>query len=289
MIIRQLRDTSADAEAVEAVSRAAFRDPTAPADGPPDPDRRVRELARTAHAVRHDGPGCWIAERDGRALGVALSLRREGLWLLSLFAVLPEAQGQGLGRLLLERAGTYGRGCLRGMLYASASPAAARRYRRAGFTLHPAMRLSGTVDRAGLLDPGDIPVHPGNHTHLHLLDSVDRRARGSAHGVDHAFMLAHYDELLIADALAGSGYCYRSGGAVKLLAATSKRIATRLLREALARTPDGAEVAVEGLTAEQEWAVDVGMELGLSLSTGGYLAVRGMRPPATYVPNPAFL
>ncbi|GAA2996600.1 hypothetical protein GCM10020229_06420 [Kitasatospora albolonga] len=291
MIIRQLQDTSADAAAVEAVSRAAFRDLAGREDGsPPDPDRRTRELARTVHAIRHDQPGCWVAEEDGETLGVALSLRREGLWLLSLFAVLPKAQGRGIGRLLLERAGTYGRGCLRGMLYASASPAAAaRRYRRAGFTLHPAMRLTGRVDRAGLLDPGDIPVHPGNRTHLHLLDSVDRRARGAAHGVDHGFMLAHYDELLIADTLAGSGYCYRDGGTVKLLAATSKRIGTRLLREALARTPDGTEVLVEGLTAEQEWAVDVGMELGLSLSTEGYLAVRGMRPPATYVPNPAFL
>ncbi|WP_457033784.1 GNAT family N-acetyltransferase [Kitasatospora sp. P5_F3] len=290
MIIRQLHDTPADAAAVESVSRAAFRDLAGRDDGsPPDPAQLVRELARAVHAIRHDPSGCWVAEQDGEAVGVALSMRREGLWLLSLFAVLPSAQGNGVGRLLLEQAAAHGRGCLRGMLCASPSPAAARRYRRAGFTLHPTMRLTGTVNRAGLLDPGDIPVHPGNPTHRDLLDSVDRRVRGSAHGVDHDFMLAHYDELLIADTLAGTGYCYRTGGAVKLLAATSKRIATRLLREALARTPDGAEVVIEHLTAEQEWAVDVGLEVGLSLSTEGYLAVRGMRPPAPYVPNPGFL
>ncbi len=290
MLIRQLQDTAADAEAVLAISRSAFRDPTdvTSATGD-DPGRTVQQLARTRHLVRTDPEGCWIVEQDGEAVGAALSLRREGVWMLALFVVRPSAQGKGVGQLLLERAAAYGRGCLRGLLCASPSPAAARRYRRAGFTLHPTMRLTGKVDRSGLLDPGDIPVHPGSAAHTHLLDSVDRRVRGAAHGPDHTFMLAHYDELLIADTLAGSGYCYRDGGAVKLLAATSKRIATRLLREALARVPDGEEALVEFLTAEQEWAVDVGLEVGLSLDTRGYLAVRGMRPPAPYVPSGGFL
>ncbi|ROR44797.1 GNAT family N-acetyltransferase [Kitasatospora cineracea] len=293
MIIRQLKDTAEDAEAVQRVSRAAFRD----LDGRPrdDPDRpgdevhRIRALARARHLAVTDPGGCWIAEQDGEAVGVALSLRREGVWVLPLFVVLPAAQGRGVGRLLLERAAGYGRGCLRGMLCASPSPAAARRYRAAGFTLHPAMRLAGQVDRERLLDPGDIPVHAGNATHLHLLDSVDRRVRGAAHGPDHPFMLAHFEELLVADTLAGTGYCYRDGGTVQLLAATSKRIAARLLREALARVPVGTEAGVSFLTAEQEWAVDVGLDLGLSLSTRGYLALRGMRPPAPYVPNGGYL
>lgn len=239
--------------------------------------------------MRTDPQGCWLAESGGRPVGSVLSLRREGVWILALFAVVPEAQGKGVGRLLLERAATYGRGCLRGMLCASPSPAAARRYRLAGFTLYPAMRLAGRVDRSGLLDPGDIPVHPGNATHRHLLDSVDRRLRGAAHGPDHELMLAHCEELLVADALAGSGYCYRDGGEVKLLAATSKRIAVRLLREALARVPDGVEAQVEYLTAEQEWALDVGLEVGLAPQTRGYLGLRGMRPPTPYLPNGALL
>ncbi|WP_441251714.1 GNAT family N-acetyltransferase [Kitasatospora sp. McL0602] len=302
MLIRQLQDTAADAEAVQSVVRRAFDDSpdvmpdTRPGPGPgpgpalgPDPAAEVLRLARTRHLTRTDPGGCWIAEQDGRPVGAALSLRREGVWMLSLFAVLPGAQGSGVGRMLLERAAGHGRGCLRGLLCASPSPAAARRYRQAGFTLHPTMRLTGKVDRTRLLDPGDIPVHPGGAAQTHLLDSIDRRLRGSAHGPDHAFMLAHFEELLIADTLAGSGYCYRDGGGVKLLAATSKRIATRLLREALARVPDGTEAQVEYLTADQEWAVDVGLDLGLALGTEGYLAVRGMKPPAPYIPNGAFL
>ncbi|MGE7434430.1 GNAT family N-acetyltransferase [Kitasatospora sp. NPDC001175] len=290
MIVRRLQDTPADALAVQRVARAAFRDLfDVPAAEPDDERRTVQRLARTRHLVRSDPAGCWVAEQDGEAVGVAQAMRREGVWLLALYAVLPSAQGKGVGRLLLDRAGEYGRGCLRGMVCASPSPAAARRYRRAGLTLHPTMELKGRVDRSGLLDRGDIPVHPGNATHFHLLDSVDRRLRGAAHGVDHEYMLAHFDELLIADSLAGSGYCYRDGGAVKLLAATSKRIAVRLLLEALARVPDGAEARVEFLTTEQEWAVDVGLELGLTLSNRGYLALRGMRPPAPYIPSGALL
>ncbi len=289
MILRRVQDTAADAETVRKIAHSAFEDLSGPPPAPPGQAGTARQWARTRHLARTDPEGCWIAEHHGEAVGAVLSLRREGVWILALFAVLPGVQGQGVGRLLLERAAAHGRGCLRGLLCASPSPAAARRYRRAGFTLHPAMVLSGPVDRSGLLDPGDIPVHPGAAVHRHLLDSVDRRVRGAAHGPDHEFMLAHYDEVLIADTLAGSGYCYRDGGEVKLLAATSKRIATRLLREALARVPDGEEARVEFLTAEQEWAVDVGLELRLRLETRGYLAVRGMRPPAPYVPSGGFL
>ncbi|MER8182643.1 GNAT family N-acetyltransferase [Kitasatospora sp. NPDC094015] len=290
MILRQLQDTATDARAVQRVVRAAARRPPGGAtERPGDRPAVVRQLALTRHLVRADPAGCWIAERDGEPLGAALSLRREGVWIMALFAVVPQARGHGVGRLLLERTASYGRGCLRGMVCGSPSPAAARHYRRAGFTLHPAMALSGSVDRAGLLDPGDIPVHPGGTGQLHLLDSVDRRLRGAAHGPDHAYLMGHYEELLIADSLAGSGYCYRDGGAVRLLGATSKRIATRLLREALARVPDGTEARVEHLTAEQEWAVDVGLELGLTLETRGYLALRGMRPPTPYIPDGGLL
>ncbi|MFB7471154.1 GNAT family N-acetyltransferase [Kitasatospora sp. NPDC056184] len=283
MILRPVQDTAADAEAVQHLARAASGSPAA-ADRPP-----VHQRARTRHLARTDPQGCWLAEQDGEPVGAVLSLRREGVWVLALLAVAPRAQGKGLGRLLLERAAAYGRGCLRGMLRAPSSPAAVRRFRLAGFTLHPAMRLTGRVDRAGLVDPGDIPVHPGNATQLHLLDSVDRRLRGSAHGPDHELLLAHCEELLVADALAGTGYCYRDGGEVRLLAATSKRIATRLLREALARVPEGVEARVAYLTAEQEWALDVGLEVGLTVESGGFVGLRGMRPPAPYVPDPALL
>ena len=45
--------------------------------------RRDDWIARTESLVRTDGPGCWVAERDGRVLGFATSLRREVLWALA--------------------------------------------------------------------------------------------------------------------------------------------------------------------------------------------------------------
>ncbi|MGF1431351.1 GNAT family N-acetyltransferase [Kitasatospora sp. LaBMicrA B282] len=289
MILRQIREGRGDAETVRLIAAEAFGAlQPGPAHVPSEAEVILHE-ARTRHLAGTDPEGCWLAEEDGRAIGFALSMRREGVWVLALTAVLPEFQGKGVGRVLLEQAAAHGRACLRGMITVSTDPAAARRYRKAGYTLHPTMRLTGRVDRAGLLDAGDIPVHPGNAGHRDLLDSIDRRLRGAAHGPDHALMLAHYDELLVADTLAGSGYCYRLGGSVKLLAATSRRLAVRLLREALARVPDGTEARVEFVTAEQEWAVDVGLEVGLSVTNNGFLALRGMKPPAPYLPSGGFL
>ncbi|GAB2716055.1 GNAT family N-acetyltransferase [Kitasatospora kifunensis] len=289
MILRQIRDTRADAETVRLIAAEAFGAlHSGPAQLPSEAEIAWHQ-ARTRHLAGTDPQGCWLAEQAGQAIGFALSMRREGMWILALTAVLPEFQGKGVGRLLLERAAEYGRACLRGLITVSPDPAAARRFRKAGYSLHPTMRLTGPVDRAGLLDAGSIPVHPGNATHRELLDSIDRQLRGAAHGPDHELMLAHYDELLVADTVFGSGYCYRLGGSVTLLAATSKRLAVRLLREALARVPEDTEADVEFLTAEQEWAVDVGLELGLSVTSRGCLALRGMRPPVPYLPGRCFL
>ncbi|MEZ0093681.1 GNAT family N-acetyltransferase [Streptacidiphilus sp. EB129] len=292
MILRQVRDSAADAAAVREVSQSAFTAMEQQLGQPVTPwtrERVARAHIRARHLAVTDPGGCWLAEEDGLPVGVALALRREGLWGLSLFAVAPAAQDKGLGRLLLDHAVAYGRGCLRGIVVASADPRAARRYHAAGFRLHPTMSLTGTIDPAALPDPTGIPVHLGDPGHLQLLDSVDRRTRGGAHGPDHPVLLRTCDELLVVDVLTGSGYCYRTGGRIVLLAATSKRLAARLLIEALARMPVGQEAAIHGVTAEQDWAVDVGLAAGLAVRTRGYLALRGMRPPAPYLPSGPYL
>ncbi|MDT3395527.1 GNAT family N-acetyltransferase [Streptomyces sp. B1866] len=293
MILRPLRDTDEDAEAVHRVARAALGPwralPGSPElPGPGDP----RVLARNRHLARTDPGGCWLAVDDaGTPVGTALSTRREGTWGLALFAVLPRAQGRGLGRELLAAALAYGRGCLRGIICGSPDPRAAAAYRRAGFTLHPAMALRGTVDAAlkERLPPPDGAVHEGVARHQDLMDSVDRRTRGGAHGPDHGLLLGQR-RLFVADDLAGSGYAYvGDDGRVELLAATSRRLARRLLTAALLSLPAGTRAYVPHLTAEQEWAVDVGLEAGLELVNEGYVCLRGMRPPAPYVPSGTFL
>jgi hypothetical protein len=79
------------------------------------------------------------------------------------------------------------------------------------------------------------------------------------------------------------------GGGPYLLAATNRRTATDLLWETLAASTPGDPVAVSNLTPANEWAVDVGMSCRLELSTHNYLGLRGMRPPAPYIPSGHFL
>lgn len=244
----------------------------------------AREHGRFRHLARTDPGGCWLAEDETAGpVGVALSTRREGTWGLSLLAVVPGAQGKGVGKALLARALVHGRACLRGIICCPRHPVAARTYRRAGFTLHPAMRLLGPVDPTGL-KPLDGAVHGGTARHRDMMDSVDRRTRGGAHGADHEELLRTH-RLFVVDDLAGSGYCYADDDGVELLAATSRRLATRLLTAALLTMPQGRSVRVRHLTAEQDWAVDVGIAAGLAIVNAGYVCLRGMRPPMPYLPS----
>ncbi|MEV6110298.1 GNAT family N-acetyltransferase [Streptomyces sp. NPDC051940] len=284
MILRPLRDTRDDAETVLAVKAASFGSPLA--DWPEV--RTVRHRSRVRHFARTDPGGSWLAlDDEGRAVGAALSSVREGTWGLSFLGVTPEAQGKGVGKALLRRSLEYGRGCLRGIICSSTHPAAARSYRAAGFTLHPAMELSGTVDQARLAAP-DGPVIEGGPKHRDMLDSVDRARRGGAHGPDHEELMRHY-RLIVADDLAGSGYCYLGDGWVESLSATSRRIATRLLTAALLSFDPGAPASVSDVTAEQEWAVDVGLAAGLTVANSGFVCLRGMRPPTPWIPSGGFL
>ncbi|MBD0736141.1 GNAT family N-acetyltransferase [Streptomyces sp. CBMA29] len=292
MILRPVRDDEEDAEVVRVIASAAFGASHELLGGAPQGPLPAAEIAMrhstTRHLARSDPGGCWLIE-DGTAgpVGVALSTRREGTWGLSLLAVVPGAQGKGVGKALLARALVHGRACLRGIICGSRHPVAARTYRRAGFTLHPAMRLTGPVDAAGLKPP-DGAVHEGTARHRDLLDSLDRRTRGGAHGADHEELLRHH-RLFVVDDLAGSGYCYLRGGSVELIAATSRRLASRLLTAALLSVPEGETARVDRLTAEQDWALDVGIAAGLEITNAGFVCLRGMRPPMPYIPSRTFL
>ena len=68
-----------------------------------------------------------------------------------------------------------------------------------------------------------------------------------------------------------------------------RRTAARLLWEALASSSPTESTEVGHITAANEWAVDVGMAARLDLHTSGYLALRGMKPPAPYLHNGALL
>jgi ribosomal protein S18 acetylase RimI-like enzyme len=86
-----------DLPATAAVAAAAFEFDL------DDPSVGDRWRGRVAYVLSTDPDGAFLAESDGRVVGVAQALKRERLWSLSLLAVRPDAQAAGVGRALLER------------------------------------------------------------------------------------------------------------------------------------------------------------------------------------------
>ena len=254
------------------------------------PSRADNWVERTLHFLRTDADGCWVAERSGSGelVGLATSVEREKMWILATYAVRPGLQGQGIGAQLLAAAQHHGRGSLRSMLSSSEDPKAVRRYRLAGFSLHPQMRMTGRVDRSAI--PVVEKVREGSAADLDLMDSIDRQTRGAAHGPDHELLLSQL-RLLVSDTTTGSGYAYLNSrdARVALLAATNRRTAARLLWTALADSPPDADTDLRHITAANEWAIDVGMAARLELHLEGYLGLRGLRPPAPYLHHGALL
>ena len=286
--------TLADVEAAELLTRESYLEVdqrTAPRSWPEPEPRSARRatswVARTKHLVGTDPGGCWVAETSSGLVGMAVSYNRELMWLLASYAVRPGRQGTGIGAQLLAAALHHGRGSLRAMLAASADPGAVRRYRLAGFDLHPQMLLAGHVDRSAI--PMVDAVRDGSPGDVDLMDSIDRGTRGAAHGPDHAVLLGQF-HVLVTDRSTGSGYVYVDDtGSPVLLAATNRRTATQLAWAALAMSSPDVAVEVGHVTAANQWAIDVGMAARLSLHTRGYLALRHLKPPAPYLHHGSFL
>jgi len=256
----------------------------------PQPSRRGEAqravwIERTLHFVATDPGGCWVAEDETGVVGIVTSIRRETLWGLATYAVLPSHQGMGIGKPLLAAALNHGRACTRRMLSASSDARAARIYHQAGFALHPQMHLTGILDRSAI--PVVEKVREGSASDIELMDSLDRAARGAGHGPDHELMIGAW-RLLVSDTSTGSGYAYvNERGQLALLAASNRRTATRLLWGVLADGPE--QVTVYHVTGANQWVLDVGMAARLELHQEGYLGLHGMKQPAPYVHNGALL
>ena len=250
------------------------------------PEEVQRRVNRYRHFLRQDPDGAWVAVDGNRVVGVAVALRRERVWVLSLFAVNEEYRGAGVGRDLINCALQYSAGCDGAMIAASTHPAAMRRYARAGFDLRPTLMASGTVRQAAL--PENLSVRVGHEKDLPLVAEVDRFVRGAAHGPDIEHMLENGAHLFVSENPAGRGYAVERQGSPALVAATHPAVAAELLWACLGRA-DG-EVEVRWITAHQDWAIAVALEAGLALTPAGPICTRGTLGPLTpYLPSGAFL
>lgn len=172
-----------------------------------------------------------------------------------------------------------------GIFSSSVHPGATRRYRLAGFSLHPQMRMVGIVDRSTL--PAVDGLREGRSDDFEWMDRLDRDLRVARHGPDHGYMLGTLRLVVSADRTR-PGYVYIDDrGRASLLAAAHPETAQRLLWEALASSQ--GRTLVNCITTPNEWAVDVGLAACLDIGQEGYTAVRDMPVPAPYLASGHFL
>jgi GNAT superfamily N-acetyltransferase len=287
VIIRPLMP--ADVEAADAVAWDALHRLWPAEHVPANDDVRVaRGRARIAHLQQTDPDGCWVAERDGKVVGVALALIREDVWGLSLFGVAPSQHGQGIGSRLFAPALAYGDGTRGGLILSSEHPAAMRRYALAGFRLLPSVSAAGVLDRRGL--PAGLRSKPGaleDERDMATCAAASRFVRGASHGPDLQRCLEAGGELLV---LPGRGFVMHREGAPFLLAALDDEAATDLMWSAFAAAPPGGSVHVDFITAGNDWAIAVALRARLALSPDGPVFARGtLGPLAPYLPSGAYL
>ncbi|GHF54025.1 hypothetical protein GCM10010359_65530 [Streptomyces morookaense] len=241
-------------------------------------------IDRMRYFLSVDPGGCWVATDAGAVVGFAVSQNRGRLWYLATYGVLPGHQGKGIGKRLLDVVLVHAEG-RRGLFSSTVHPAATRRYRLAGFSLLPQMRMVGTVDRSAL--PAVTGLRDGGGDDLEWMDRLDENLRGAGHGPDHRYMLGSL-RLVVSRAGDRPGYVYLDDrGRPLLLAAAHPDTARQLLWEALASSR--GDTLVNCITTANEWAVDVGLAARLDIGQEGYLAVRGMREPAPYLASGHFL
>lgn len=289
MTVRAMRQSDVGA-AVE-VDVAAFAAYDRALGRPPESVSEA-DLARFrrkfAHLQAHDPAGAWVAVDGDRLVGVALALRRDDLWGLSLLVVDPQTQSAGHGRRLLDAALGYARGCRRGIILSSQDHRAIRLYATSGFVLHPQMRAAGKPDRSTIPAP-DRRVRDGSVADVTFADDVDRRVRRAARGPDQT-LLAETTTMFVVDDLAGHGYAYCQGARLSALAATDEVTATALLWRYLAHVSDiDGSAVLPDLNAGQQWAIRTAYSARLRVEPGGPVFWRGDSPPPAYLPSGAFL
>lgn len=138
-----------------------------------------------------------------RVIGFAAATVREHLWYLSMLFVLPEYQGAGLGRQLLDRVAPSDGAMIRAVAADSAQPISNAMYAGVGMVPRmPLFSLTGLPRRPeafGELPSGVTPIAfdeivagpPGGQGHQMLveaIDAIDRELLGVAHPADHRFL-----------------------------------------------------------------------------------------------------
>lgn len=187
-----------------------------------DPAALARTWARRAPLYAHLAESAdqfWLAERDGKALGFARAVLRDGLQQLTELFVVPRAQSAGVGRELLAHAFAP-RGAARRCIIASPEMGAQSLYMRAGvYPQFPIYYFSRAPQPCEL--PGDLTFEPIEATPaaLEALAMIDRAVIGHRRDSDHAWLIGDRSGFFYRrdGQLLGYGYTHPQSGPFALL------------------------------------------------------------------------
>lgn len=148
------------------------------------------------HLLRSSRGGFWVAEEGSTLIGIGCAIVRDAEWLLTHLFVVPERQGRGVGRGLLERSLRSARGTDRHATYADAPNfVGTSLYMRHGmFPARNIVGLSGPVavfDRLRANADGLTAEPLGAHsaTIVGHIDALDRQVRGTGRSEDHRYWI----------------------------------------------------------------------------------------------------
>jgi GNAT superfamily N-acetyltransferase len=151
------------------------------------------------------GTGRMFVADDGRPVGFSAAIVRDGVWFLSQLWVLPDRQGEGIGRELLDEALVWGRGATAFTVVASPHPGAMTLYLRA--SMHPLWvecELTGEAGPEG--SSAETTILTKDDTSW--VDALDREVRGAARPEDHSLFRAQATGLALRRDGEPRGYVY---------------------------------------------------------------------------------
>jgi GNAT superfamily N-acetyltransferase len=131
---------------------------------------------------------CWIAETNGKAIGFARSIIRNGVFELTDFFVRPSHQSVGIGRELLSR--TFPPTDMHRIIIATSDMRAVIRYLKSGvYPRFPIYYFSRTPQTSPL--DTDLHIQPlaASPDHIGILNTIDQHIMGYQRPTDHQWLL----------------------------------------------------------------------------------------------------
>jgi GNAT superfamily N-acetyltransferase len=199
------------------------------------------------HFLDTDPQGGRIAMQDDVPVAFASTIRRGDFWFLSFLFVLPDAQGQGLGRGLMRELLPKGEGVVRATVVESFQPASTGLYASFGMTPRSFKYWLSELSRPEALPPWPVEIGKAELTTADLaeVNELDRRVLGFTRPADHAwwaeagtpcFVFRRGDELV--------AYAYVDDGYVGPALATDETTLCSVVADIVRTADDPGSMAV---------------------------------------------